>query len=78
VEGPQRIRLLLWHAIAEGLLPRGVKHPAWVLYGGPIPQATKRLLRRLVALPWGEYELRRTAAVQRLGYHASTIDWLTN
>ena len=26
----------------------------------------------------GEYELERTAAARRLGYHASTIDWLTN
>jgi len=48
------------------------------LYGGPIPQASKSLLRRLAALPWGEYELQRTAAAQRLGYHASTIDRLTN
>ena len=78
VEGPQRMRLLLWHAIAEGQLPRGVKHPAWGLYGGPIPQSTKRLLTRLAALPWGEYELQRTAAAQRLGYHPSTIDWLTH
>ena len=74
----QRMRLVLWHAIAEGRLPPGVKHPAWGLYGGPIPQATKRLLRRLAALPWAEYELQRTAAAQRLGFHASTIDWLTN
>ena len=78
VEGPQRMRLLLWHAIAEEQLPRGVKHPAWGLYGGPIPQATKRLLRRLAALPWGEYELPRKATAQSLGYHTSTIDWLTN
>ncbi len=78
VEGPQRMRLLLSHAIAKGQLPRGVKHPAWVLYGGPIPQARKRLLRRLAALPWGEYELQRTPAAQRLGYHAPTIDRLTN
>jgi hypothetical protein len=78
VEGPQRMRLLLWHAIAEEQLPRGVKHPAWGLYGGPIPQATKRLLRRLAALPWGEYELQRKATAQALEYHTSTIDWLTN
>jgi hypothetical protein len=77
VAGP-RMRLLLWHAIAKGQLPRGVKHRAWALYGGPIPQPTKRLLRRLAALPWGEYELQRTASAQRLGYKASTIDWLTN
>jgi hypothetical protein len=36
------------------------------------------LLTRLAGLPWAEYELQRTAAAQRLGYHASTIDWLTN
>jgi hypothetical protein len=78
VEGPRRMRLLLSHAIAEGQLPRGVKHAAWGLYGGPIPHASERLLRRLAALPRGEYELQRTAAAQRLGYHASTIDWLTN
>jgi hypothetical protein len=78
VEGPQRMRLLLSHAIAERLLPRGQEHPAWGLYGGPIPQAIKRLLMRLAALPWGEYELERSAAAQLLGFHASTIDWLTN
>jgi hypothetical protein len=72
------MRLLLWHAIDEGQLPGGVKHPAWALYGDSIPQASKRLLRWLTALPWEEYELQRTAAAQRLGYHASTIDWLTN
>ena len=77
VEGPQRMRLLLWHAIAEEQLPRGVKHPAWSLYGGPIPQATKRLLRRLAALPLEEYELQRKATAQGLGYHTSAIDWLT-
>ena len=78
VEGPQRMRLLLWHAIAQGQLPRGEKHPAWDLYGGPIPQASKRLLRRLAALPPGKYDLWRKAAAQRLGYQPSTIDWLTN
>jgi hypothetical protein len=77
-EGPQRMRLLLWHAIAEEQLPSGVKHPAWGLYGGPIPQSTKRLLAGLAGLPSAEYELLRRAAAQRLGYHASTIDWLTN
>jgi hypothetical protein len=41
------MRLILWHAIAEGRLPSGVKHPAWGLYGGPISQSTKRLLKRL-------------------------------
>jgi hypothetical protein len=76
-EGPQRMRLLLWHAIAEGQLPEGVRHPAWGEYGGPIPTSTKRLLTRLAGLPPTEYELQRTAAAQRLGYHASTIDWLT-
>ncbi len=74
----QRMRLPLWHAIAEGQLPSGVKHPAWRLYGGPIPQSTKRLLTRLAGLLWAEYEPERTPAAQRLGYHASTIDWLTN
>jgi hypothetical protein len=59
VKGPQRMRLLLSHAIAEGQLPRGVKHPAWGLYGGPIPEGSKRLLRRLAALPCVEYELQR-------------------
>jgi hypothetical protein len=77
VEGPLRMRLLLSHAIAEEILPRGVKHPAWGLYGGPIPQASKRLLMRLAALPQGEYELQRRAAAQRLGFHTSTIDRLT-
>src|SRR5262245_31253797 len=32
-KGPERMRLLLWHAIAKGQLPGGVKHPAWGLYG---------------------------------------------
>jgi hypothetical protein len=77
VEGPQRMRLVLWHAIAEGQLPSGVKHPAWGLYGGPIAQSTKRLLARLTELPWAEYELQRKEAAERLGYHATTIDWLT-
>jgi hypothetical protein len=49
LEGPQRMRLLLSHAIVEGQLPRGEKHPAWGLYGGPIPQASKRLLTSLAA-----------------------------
>ena len=78
VEGPQRMRLLLSHAIAKEQLLRGVKHSAWGRYGGPIPQASKRLLQRLAALPWEKYELRRAAAAQRLGYQPSTIDWLTN
>ena len=43
-----------------------------------MPEKTKRLLRRLRALPWEQYELHREPAAERLGYHASTIDWLTN
>ena len=78
LEGPRRMRLLLSHAIAEGLLPRGEEHLAWSLYGGPISQAIKRLLKQLAALPQREYELQRAPAAQRLGYQASTIDWLTN
>jgi hypothetical protein len=74
----QRMRLILWQAIADKRLVRGVKHPAWLLYGGPIPRSTKRLLRRLAALPWADYELQRKEAARRLGYPASTIDWLTN
>ena len=49
----QRMRLILWHAIAEGQLPSGVKHRAWGLYGGPIPQSTKRLLKWLAGLAVG-------------------------
>jgi hypothetical protein len=71
----QRIRLLLWHAI--DLLPGGKNHDAWVQYGGPIPRWTKDLLKRLAASPWEEYELKREAAAERLGYHPRTIDWLT-
>jgi hypothetical protein len=77
-EAPQRMRLILWHAIAEGRLPSGVKHPAWGLYGGPISQSTKRLLKRLAALPWAEYELQRKTAAAVLGLHERTVDWLTN
>jgi hypothetical protein len=73
----QRMRLILWHAIAEGRLPGGFKHPAWGLYGGPIAQSTKRLLTRLTGLPWAEYEPHRKEVAERLGYHATTIDWLT-
>jgi hypothetical protein len=72
------MRLVLWHAIAEGRLPSGVKHPAWGLYGGPISQSTKRLLKRLAALPWAEYELQRKTAAAVLGLHERTVDWLTN
>ena len=75
-EAPQRMRLILWHAIAEGRLPSGVKHPAWGLYGGPISH-TKRL-KRLAALPWAEYELQRKTAAAVLGLHERTVDWLTN
>ena len=77
VEAPQRIRLLLWHAIAEGQLPSGVKHPAWGLYGGPIPRSTKHLLTRLAGLPWAEYELRRKEAAASLGLHVRALDLLT-
>src|SRR5262249_7088902 len=76
VEGPQRMRLILSHAIAVGQLPRGVKHPAWGLYGGPIPQSTKRLLTRLAGLPWAEYELQRKEAAASLGLHVKAVDWL--
>ena len=72
----QRMRLILWHAIAEGQLPGGFKHPAWGLYGGPIPQSTKRLLTRLAALPWAEYELQRKEAATSLGLHVNAVDWL--
>jgi hypothetical protein len=78
VEAPRRLRLLLWHAIAKGLLPGGSKHAAWLLYGGRIPEETKGLLRRLSALPWRQYELQRELMAERLGYCASTLDWLTN
>jgi hypothetical protein len=67
-KGPERMRLLLWHAIAEGQLRGGVKHPAWGLYGGPIPQSTKRLLTRLAGLPLTEYELQRKQAAASLGF----------
>jgi hypothetical protein len=74
----QRLSLLLWHAIGKNQLPGGVKHEAWCLYGGPISEATKRLLKDLAELPWGEYVLRRTATAKRLGYCETTIDWLTD
>jgi hypothetical protein len=71
-EGPRRMRLLLWHAISEGQLPGRVKHPAWGLYGGQIPQSTKRLLTRLTGLPWAEYEpQRRKEAAASLGLHVN-------
>jgi hypothetical protein len=74
----RRLRLLLWHAKAEGQLPGRAKHEAWRLYGGSIPQATIRLLRRLRRMPWEKYQLEREAAAERLGYAPPTIDWLTN
>jgi hypothetical protein len=77
-EGPQRMRLLLWHAIFKRQLPGGAQHAAWGWYGGSIPQAIKSFLRRLAGLPFEKYELKRTLAAERLGLHASTIDWLTN
>jgi hypothetical protein len=63
--------------LAYGRLPKGKNHPAWGLYGGPIAQSTKRLLTRLTGLPWAEYEPHRKEVAERLGYHATTIDWLT-
>jgi hypothetical protein len=77
VEGPRRMRLMLWHAIAEGQLPWGIKHPAWGLYGGPVPRSTKRLLMRLAGLPWEEYEFQRKEAAASLGLRVRTVDWLT-
>jgi hypothetical protein len=77
VKGPERMRLILWCAIAYGRLPKGKNHPASGLYGGPIAQSTKRLLTRLTRLPWAEYEPHRKKVADRLGYHATTIDWLT-
>jgi hypothetical protein len=71
----QRMRLILWHAIAEGQLREN--HPAWVLYRGPIPLSTKRLLTWLAGLPWAQYEPHRKEVADRLGYTAKTIDWLT-
>jgi len=78
VEGPRRLRLLLWHAIEKGQLPGGFKHEAWHLYGGGIPEKTKCLLRWLRSLPWEQYELHREPAAEKLGHHAPTIDWLTD
>jgi hypothetical protein len=40
-------------------LPGGFKHEAWHLYGGKIPEKTNALLRRLRALSWRQYELKR-------------------
>jgi hypothetical protein len=50
-EGPERMRLILWCAIAYGRLPKGKNHPAWSLYGGPIAQSTKRLFTDRRAIP---------------------------
>ena len=77
VEGPQRMRLILWHAIAEGQLPKGKNHPAWRHYGGAIPQSIKGLLRRLASLPWEKYARLRGAAAARLGLLPTATDWLT-
>ena len=77
VEGPQRMRLILWHAIAEGQMPKGKNHPAWRHYGGAIPPSIKVLLRRLASLPWAKYAPLREAAVARLGLGPNAIDWLT-
>jgi hypothetical protein len=76
-EGPQRMRLILWCTIANERLPKGTKHPAWGLYGGPIAPSIKRLLTRLTRVPWAEYEPQRQKVAERLGYHATTIDRLT-
>ena len=78
VKGPQRMRLILWHAINKGLLPKGDKHLAWRLYGGPIDPATRRFLTRLSTLTPKKYEPERKPAAERLGYSPSTIDWLTD
>jgi hypothetical protein len=72
----QRMRLILWQAIADNRLLGGVKHPAWRLYGGPIPQSTKRLLTRLAALPWAQYELQRKEAAASLGLYVKALDRL--
>jgi hypothetical protein len=77
LEGPQRMRLILWRAIAEGQLPKGKNHPAWRYYGGAIPQSIKRLLRRLASLPWAKYAPLREAAAAKLGLLPTAIDWLT-
>jgi hypothetical protein len=76
--GARRMRLILWHAINKGLLPKRQKHLAWRLYGGPIDLATKRFLKRLSALTPKKYEAERKPAARRLGYSPSTIDWLTD
>lgn len=75
-EAAQRMRLILWRAIADNRLLLGKKHPAWHLYGGQIPQSAKRLLTRLAALPWAEYELQRKEAAASLGLRVRTVDWL--
>jgi hypothetical protein len=75
VDAPQRMRLILWHAIAEGQLPKN--DPAWRHYGGAIPQSIKKLLRRLASLPWAKYALQREAAAAKLGLLPTAVDWLT-
>ena len=77
VEGRQRMRLILWHAIAEKQLPKGENHRAWRYYGGAIPQSIKGLLRRLAPLPWPTYAPHREPAAAKLGLLPKTIDWLT-
>ena len=74
----QALRLLLSHAIEQGKLKRGIEHPAWIAYGGPIARATKCLLQRLTELPWGEYELKRKPTAARLGLHVTVLDFLTD
>jgi hypothetical protein len=74
----QVLRMLLSHAIEKGKLTGGIEHPAWIAYGGPIARATKRLLRRLTQLAWGEYELNRKPTAARLGLHETVLDFLTD
>jgi hypothetical protein len=74
----QILRLLLSHAIEQGKLKRGIEHPAWIAYGGPIARATKCLLQRLTELAWGEYELERKPTAARLGLQVTVLDFLTD
>jgi hypothetical protein len=74
----QALHLLLSHAIEQEKLKRGIEHPAWIAYGGPIARATKCLLQRLTELPWGEYELKRKPTAARLGLHVTVLDFLTD
>jgi hypothetical protein len=61
VEEPQRMRLILWHAIAEGQLPKDKNHPAWRYYGGAIPQSIKGLL---ASRPCRGRNMRRSARLR--------------